>query len=601
MIALNQYFQHKMFRSMGWSLTNAWIPTTINFVVITLLVILFVGILILLWNTYLSRVISVRDKPALIRIFAYALAAFGFLASFYVANKYWLPYRFATVSLLADLGLLCFWFSLPWLLFKVPWTRLLLPPRIASKLALLFMILQALLASVLYLDAKTNTPPTVNVVWILLDALRPDHLGSYGYPKNTSPFIDDFAKKSILFRRAYSHESYTMASVSSFFTSTYPFVHRVLYDNPSIDVLSFSFLTIAEILKDKNYRTAAFVFNPHLKKGYNLGQGFDLYDDHEEGFDLDQSYPETYETARKIHEKLEKYLKEVHSRPLFLYLHYRDIHEPYAPPPPFDKGCVPADSPEVIDAIERRVIFLKGEEDVYRCLYDGDIRYTDHYLRQTFQLLHKNGITRDNTIWIITADHGQEFYEPHPGDDGYQSHGRTLYQEQIHVPLIVSVPKVQNRIIEQQVGLIDIAPTLLDLLGINWKKYHQFQGRSLKTLLKTGSGQPSLILAGGNRKRGVLIHNGWKYYLYEKSCKSNRKNCFVRPTKRDFLYGQELYNIDSDPNETKDLLSAHAQLAAQMQKQLTGFLNSVSFEDTGLRENLDEQTKEELKALGYIN
>jgi arylsulfatase A-like enzyme len=298
---------------------------------------------------------------------------------------------------------------------------------------------------------------------------------------------------------------------------------------------------------------------------------------------------------------MERYLNQVRSRPLFLYLHYRDVHEPYAPPPPFDRGCVAGDSPEVIEELARRRIILKGEEDVYRCFYDGEIRYTDHYLSKMFDLLHKNGITRENTIWIITADHGEEFYEEHPRDLGYHSHGRTLYQEQIRVPLILGVPKLQNRVVEQQVGLVDVAPTILDLLQINWKKYHQFQGRSLMNLLKTGSGLPSLILSGGNRKRGVLIRNGWKYYRYEKECKLKRSECFVRPDKTDFLYGEELYRIESDPKETENLVAKEPKLAAEMQKQLTSFLNSVSFQEAATTRDLDEQTKEELKALGYIN
>ena len=139
-----------------------------------------------------------------------------------------------------------------------------------------------------------------NVVWITIDALRADHLGCYGYEKKTSPFIDGLAANGILFRWAYSQESYTHASVPSFFTSTYAFQHRSLYDHPKIDRLDPGFLTVAEVLKNAGYRTAAFVFNPHLYAKYRFDQGFDLYADHKEGGGKHDPVYRQAETAMRI-------------------------------------------------------------------------------------------------------------------------------------------------------------------------------------------------------------------------------------------------------------------------------------------------------------
>ena len=112
-----------------------------------------------------------------------------------------------------------------------------------------------------------------NIVWIVLDALRADHLGSYGYQHDTSPFLDELAHGSTRFEFAVSQESYTLASAASYFTSTYPPVHGVLYDEPQIDLLADEMLTAAEVLADIGYSTAAFVFNPHLQARYRFGQG----------------------------------------------------------------------------------------------------------------------------------------------------------------------------------------------------------------------------------------------------------------------------------------------------------------------------------------
>lgn len=152
-----------------------------------------------------------------------------------------------------------------------------------------------------------GSPDKLNVVWITVDALRADHLGCYGYEKNTSPFINRFAAEGVLFKNAFSQESYTQASVPSFFTSTYPPVHQVLYDKPTIDILDSSFITIAEVLKENGYDTAAFVFNPHLKAVFNFGQGFDVYDDNKEGFNESLPRYAAFETAGKMFEKVKKY------------------------------------------------------------------------------------------------------------------------------------------------------------------------------------------------------------------------------------------------------------------------------------------------------
>jgi len=466
------------------------------------------------------------------------------------------------------------------------------------------LIFLAIFKICVIVDGKTSKPNRPNIVWILIDALRADHLGCYGYRKNTSPFIDKFANENILFNHAFSQESYTQASVPSYFTSTYPSQHKVLYDHPTIDKLAYKFITIAEILRNDNYHTAAFVFNPHLKAKYNFDQGFDLYDDNKKGWDRSKLFHETFETAKKIYNKTNQYLKENKKRPVFLYLHYRDVHAPYAPPPPYHKHFLPPDTEPVVDIIEKmNPPYNKKNLEIWLSQYDGEIKYTDDYLEKTLNMLDKHNIKRENSIIIITSDHGEEFLDYHPEDRGGKSHGRTLYREQIHVPLIFSVPGMnpKQKKIDSFVELTDIVPTLLDILNIDWKKYEQLQGRSLLPLVKTEIPSPRVIYSGGNYGRGMIIEKEWKYYNFDKFTKRNAQECFKKP-KRDYHYriGEQLYNIQEDPFETKNLIHKEKAMFLRLKEKFLILKERLFSKNQAPSSKLDDKTREQLRSLGYI-
>jgi arylsulfatase A-like enzyme len=444
---------------------------------------------------------------------------------------------------------------------------------------------------------NTSQEKKLNIIWIVVDALRADHLSCYGYERHTSPFIDEFANKNILFKYAFSQESYTQASVASFFTSTYPWGHKVLYDEPTIDILDPRFITIAEILKEANYNTAAFVFNPHLKAEFNFGQGFDLYDSKEENFSESLPKYEAYETAKKIFDKVKHYLEGIKNKnPVFLYLHYRDVHTPYAPPPPYDK-IFPVSKVHALRMEKMQTEKNRVESEI--CMYDGEIRYTDDYIKKTLRMLEEHHINRMNSIIIITADHGEEFCDSHPPDPGDGGHGRTLYNEQVQVPLIMSIPGVcpQKKTIDTYVGLIDIIPTICDILRIDWRKYGQFQGRSLLPVIKGIDKNSSVIYGGGKYGRGFVIEDGYKYYV-DTQYKTDRCE---RPFNNDHIMHEELYDLKTDFNETKDLLNEKPTIALKLKKKLELCIKeSSSNMGTGKSAELDAQTKEELKSLGYL-
>jgi len=286
-----------------------------------------------------------------------------------------------------------------------------------------------------------------------------------------------------------------------------------------------------------------------------------------------------------------------------LYLHYMDVHAPYAPPEPYDTMWLAADRRDrVLSYMKRSDDYGKEEVEVFKSLYDGDISYTDDAIGKMLALLQEHNIDLKNTILIFSADHGEEFYEEHPNDVGGNSHYRTLYGEQIHVPLIISAPGFSSRVIEKNVRTLDIVPTILDLLGIDAKKYNQFQGRSLKTLMQGRTDTPDVpVISGGNRGRIAILFNGWKYYKYETRCKRDRMFCAIRPWPdvSSMTFGEQLFHVSEDPQEKTDVLQANPEIAAQMRKLATDTLkNSGEISASG---EIDPATLEQLRALGYVN
>lgn len=475
--------------------------------------------------------------------------------------------------------------------------------KTAFVLASLLLILNLWLIA----DNKINAQNRPNIIWFLIDALRADHVGCYGYGKDTTPFIDKFAAASIIFKNAISQESYTQASAPSYFTSTYSPIHNVLYDRPDIDILDSKFLTLAEILKNENYNTAAFVFNPHLKAKFNFGQGFALYDDNKNGFDSSLPKYEGFETARKIYEKTEQYLRKNKKRPLFLYLHYRDVHMPYAPPPPYHKLFIPPDITPIIDIIyKEKISSTRQNADLLISQYDGEIRYTNDYIEKTLKMMENYNINLNNSIIIITADHGEDFFDYHPEDlGGGSDHGRTLYMEQIRVPLIISLPVVgyaKTRTIDSFVELTDIVPTILEVLNIDYKKYGQFQGKSLIQLIKGTDFDHRTIYSGGNYDRAVVIEDGYKYYTYDNNIKHMKGNKYsIRPPKNyNYTFKEELYNIVTDPKETKNLINYEKDIALRLKEKLQELKESFLVKNKNKSVKLDNHTKEELMSLGYL-
>lgn len=395
-----------------------------------------------------------------------------------------------------------------------------------------------------------------NVVLLTVDCLRADHMSCYGYRRETTPFIDRLAKKSLFFKNAFSNGPNTRHSVPSFLSSTYPLLFLQEINGGKFHIGRRS---VAEILKNNGYATAAVHSNPYISKFYGYDRGFDYFND----FLLGQVEDEIKESRlKKIFREVVKGLKAITlhklphedgkrinyeglrwlenvDEPFFLWLHYMDVHMPYVPPNQFLEEIGVKKYSHIkkvwmgkkIDDIKMRDK-IKDEEIVdYINLYDGCVRYTDSLLKEIVSKIEKR---YPDTIFIITADHGEEFRE-----HGDLSHLEKLYDELLHIPLLFYGKGIDDRIIEKPVSLISLVPTILHLLGINDNRW--LQGKNVFE-------SEEFIIAEAWREKPITAYRDleWKFII------SGSERELYNITED----GQEKFNLyDSKDGKVKEKIS----------------------------------------------
>jgi arylsulfatase A-like enzyme len=318
-------------------------------------------------------------------------------------------------------------------------------------------------------------PGPPNVVLITVESLRADHVGAYGYARETTPTLDTLASEGIVFENAYAVTSWTLPAHASILTGLYPAAHRVVAYNHRLDD---SYPTLAELLGEAGYQTAAFVSGPFLQSQHNLDQGFQV-------FDQSASNPGGNQAAHSdvtndaIERLVTRFLAEGRDpeRPLFLFVYLWDPHYDYIPPAPWDAAFVPPYA-EPIDLVGYEVRDRVTEETPAEQLayvvsqYDGEIAATDALLGRLFERLDET-LSWDDTLVVVTSDHGEEFFE-----HGTKGHRNNLYEESLRIPLIVRAPGVSGPVRDSRlVSQIDIFPTILEAAGIATAPHHH--GRSL--------------------------------------------------------------------------------------------------------------------------
>ncbi len=358
----------------------------------------------------------------------------------------------------------------------------------------------------------THPPATQpNILVFLIDALRPDHLGCYGYERDTSPCMDALACDGIRFNTAISQSSWTRPAVASLLTSTYPAEHAA---KDRADVMRQDLPTLEGILRDAGYETQGFMSNPSCLPTWGLGNDFTRY------VDVDSDIVDPGKDAVVVDEALAA-LRNVAGRPWFLYVHTIGPHEPYEPPSPYDRRFV--GDPTSKEEAER----------TRQCdLYDGEIAFSDAQFGRLVDELQHLGLY-DNTLIVVLSDHGEEFWE-----HGGTGHGTTLYDEQIRIPLLLKLPHSAGRgtQVDDIVEIIDIAPTVLAFADLTPPT--TFQGISLAPLV---NGEPmparpayaSLFLERRSEYAGRNAR--WKY-LHDVAGRSTR-----------------WYDLSADPLEQRPL------------------------------------------------
>ena len=455
-------------------------------------------------------------------------------------------------------------------------------------LPVLFVLTVAIIACE---DRSSQSDP--NILVLVIDALRPDHVGNLGYGHDTTPTLDALAARGITFTDNTSPSSYTRASVPSIFTGVFPSVHGVLALGREVTVLSDGFTTLAELLQTRGYATAAFMPNGSLRRPFNFDQGFDLYDDSVLLRAHDGTRWSEYETARKIHRSALEWLDSKPADRFFLYLHYRDVHGPYLPPPPYDEMFWDEDGEHrKLKAREVRAMpsYLKRANDhgvleYYVSQYDGEIRYTDDRIGEFLTQLEARGSLK-NTVIIVTSDHGESFLE-----HGTWNHGTGLYQEEIHTPLLLVLPgsKLAGSRIASPVQTHDLYPTILDLLHL--PKSPDLQGRSLVEPMEGRADADRPVFSEGRFRRrhhallGSIRIGRWKLIYNQKTEEA------------------ELYDLRADPGERRDLAQGEPRRVEELVERLEAFWKRNAQLGPPTAEapaGLDEETLEALEALGYI-
>ncbi len=411
-----------------------------------------------------------------------------------------------------------------------------------------------------------------NLVFVSFDALQAAHVSSLGYPVKITPTIDEMARNGFSFTNNISVASWTVPASMSWFTGVYPSEHGLtnkfsVFNPPNNNVLSNlkklspDLVTLAEVLKENGYATGGFTGNAGVSGFFGYGQGFDQYFFEKGKFgSMGVSIPKALD-----------WLKENKGNKFFMFLHGYDMHGQNVPAEGFDYRFVEkgydkkftgsAKEQEALreEGLEKGFVNIR-EEDVkfWRAIYDEKIQRTDAKFKGFLEELRKMGLL-DKTIFVLTSDHGTEFYEHKRFD-----HGFSLYDELIHVPLIIKLPNQKSgKVINDQISSLDIMPTLLDLLEVKMpaKAKNQLRGQSLIPALKGKAVAKDVYSETDYRqytyKRSVITKDGWKFiYTLENK-------------------GRELYNLKTDPQELKNLVEQEPKRAYELEQQLFAYFKSI--------------------------
>lgn len=441
-----------------------------------------------------------------------------------------------------------------------------------------------------------SQPP--NVIIITMDTVRSDHCSAYGYNRETTPNLAKLAGEGALFTRAYAPTGATAPSHATLFTSKFTLAHGLVKNGQT---LGRENTTLAETLGENGYQTAAIVSSFVLDSKFGLDQGFAHYDDVFNPMEATIHIPEwegqtlkdpfdrrgDYTTERAL-----EWLSLQRKEPFFLFIHYFDPHFPYEPIAPYDSMFVDAQSlaSPLADTLRR---------------HDAEIAFTDQQIARLLNAVDSLGL-KDNTIIIVTADHGEGLMQR-----GYMLHGLRLYDEEVHIPLIIRWPNgiAAAQTLDMPCSLMDIAPTVLALAGVS-APAEEYQGKSLAEILTEDSrpfrNRPLYFhrrpytrtyarsgwdgpLAAGEISERVLL-DGEQFGILKGNLKF-----IIAPNEGT----QELFDLEDDPRETNNLFGLRQREAVALKRELEEWVRTYAQPETRSRQ-MDPNDQRRLESLGYI-
>ncbi len=434
-------------------------------------------------------------------------------------------------------------------------------------------------------ESPEPAPFKPHIVLITIDTVRADHLGCYGYFRDTSPVIDRLAEESVLFENCLAPIATTLPSHTSLFTSTYPHEHGILAnvsDGGERFVPSPRLRSIADLALEAGYCTAGFVSAAPLRQDTGIASGFEVFVE-----------PETLQfVADETNRAVLEWLSEPKEGPLFLWVHYYDPHYPYFPPPPYNKMFQSDDAleaflaeREIAEGAEHELRGYQKSRNIHN-RYDGEIRYMDTKIGELIDHLKADRVW-DDTVVILVGDHGEGL-----GQHSELGHG-AIWHEHFRVPLLIRAPGLEPSRIREMMSVVDVIPTLVGLVpGLPFGELlAQATG---KDVTEDGYRAPPIFGQETGRKRPgrkdvrySLTGRDWKYVY-----------CPSEP-------GQ-LFDLRRDPHELNSVLDANAALAEKYKTRLLKQLNSQKEMGRLLRAGqsegmapMDAERLEELRQLGY--
>jgi len=572
-ISYNNYLKHKMYRTITIVIQkqlNQFLLAA--FIISLLLSTLYLATRLFANINLIKKIIKTnlvtRKYSTLIKYL------FIYLILWYLTNNHFKPSKIYTVTYLFDVLLLLV-VILGYILetFKNKTKKILKNP----KHAVIFLIIVLIFASFNIIqfinNQKSLSPERPNVVLIVVDTLRSDHISCYNYKRITTPNIDNFSRDCTLFKNIITMAPWTTPAVASLMTFQYP---RTLGFKDSAIVLDNKFLTISEIFRENNYRTKGIISHAFLTKFLGFSQGFESYDE-------ENAKGHGYISSPSVTKKAISYLRKNKKSNFFLFLHYFDphynyiMHKDYNYFPDYDG---PIESGQHVQTLREIIPYLTNRDlDYVKALYDSEIRFTDHYIGKVIDELKSLGIY-DNTIIVLTGDHGEEFCER---GQFWIGHTKTLYQELIHVPLLIKdIKKDYAKTVSDYYGLIDLGPTILNTAGLKIPKSYKNEGKIIDNNSQKNN-RPIFTETKRWAKKEAVINGHWKFIhnLYTKSF--------------------ELYNLKSDPHELNNLLFKKNKKAKKLRILLMNWNKRTrKLTIKTKKPEFTEEQKKHLKSLGYI-